>query len=391
MNKKFKSKLVAGLMTTSMIFSSAAAFAPVHADANSVTGGETKFNKYLVVNENATVPTVTFDFSITAGTPIPATSDTQEVKAGVGTPTITDPSFSSTDTNSLTKTVGDTGVTLNGQQKFVSKEVTVDFSNVTFTSTGIYRYVVSETAPNAAYTSKDSSKALDVYVTREAGTTNANGDLKVQAYVLHSDENATVKKDTADAKETGFQNTLNSHNLAFEKISKGNQRNLDDAFEFTLNITKALPSTTFTVVTSSTVDGTQGTTTLTTDDKGAKTQTVKLKSGERFEVIGLNDGAAYSVKEEANTLGYTLKEYTPAANTDTKTGENADKTGGTEIKLTDSTVADSNLTGDAGFSFTNEKQGTVPTGIIFAVAPFAVGAVVLAAFIIVKMRRTAKQ
>jgi hypothetical protein len=34
MNKNFKSKLVAGLMTTAMLFSSAAAFAPVHAADN---------------------------------------------------------------------------------------------------------------------------------------------------------------------------------------------------------------------------------------------------------------------------------------------------------------------------------------------------------------------
>lgn len=387
--KNFKSKLIAGVMTTAMVFSSAAAFAPVQADASSVMGDKTKFYKYLVINENATVPNVTFDFNITAGEAQNATAETQEVKAGIGTPTISDPSFSSDDNASLTKSVGDTGVLLNAQQKFVSKEVTVDFSNVKFTSTGIYRYIVSETAPNEAYKSKESSKALDVYVTRDAGTTSSNGDLKVQAYVLHSGINATVKKNTADSKETGFQNTLNSHNLAFEKISVGNQRNIDDVFEFTLKITKALPSTTFAVKTSSTVTGTKELTSLTTDEAGDITKKVSLKSGERFEVIGLNDGAAYSVKEEENNLGYTLKKYTPAENTDTKTNDGED--GEATITLTDSTVADTNLTKDAGFSFTNEKQGTVPTGIIFAVAPFAVGAVVLAAFIIVKMRRTAKQ
>lgn len=401
MNKNFKSKLVAGLMTTAMIFSSAAAFAPVHADSNSVTGGPTTFNKYLVINENATVPNVTFDFSIRPANKDEiktATSTTQAVVSAennsnvVGSPTITDPSFSSDDTGRLTNTVGDTGVSLVGQQKFVSKEVTVDFSNVTFKSTGIYRYIVSEAAPNEAYQSTDSSKALDVYVTRVDDTTSsANGDLKVQAYVLHSDETAPVKKDEADWKESGFQNTLNSHNLTFEKISIGNQRNLDDAFEFTLNITNALPSTTFTVKTTSTVDGTKEITSLKTDKAGAITQKVFLKSGERFEVIGLNHGAAYSVKEEANTLGYTLKKYTPTPGTDMKTNDGTDTEADIALNESTSTVSDSNLTKDAGFSFTNEKRGAVPTGIIFAVAPFAVGAVVLAAFIIVKMRRTAKQ
>ncbi|MGN1390627.1 MAG: hypothetical protein ACI4WQ_01455 [Sharpea porci] len=399
MNKNFKSKLVAGLMTTAMIFSSAAAFAPVHADSNSVAGGITTFYKYLVINENATVPNVTFDFSIRPAKNNEiktATPTTQEVVSAennpnvVGSPTITDPIFTSDDTKDATKEVTG-GITLNGQQKFVSKKVTVDFTGVTFKKTGIYRYIVSEAAPNKAYKATLDTKALDVYVTRNDATNPSNDDLIVKVYVLHEGTESEVKKDKADTKESGFENTLNSHNLAFGKITTGNQRNLDDAFNFTLSITKALPSTTFTVLTTSTVDGTKGLTNIKTDDQGAVTQKVSLKNGERFEVIGLNDGAAYSVKEEANTLGYTLKEYTPAKNTDTKTGETAYNVGGTDIQLTDSTVADSNLTGDAGFSFTNEKSGQVPTGIIFAVAPFAVGAVVLAAFIIVKMRRTAKQ
>ena len=78
MNKNFKSKLVAGLMTTAMIFSSAAAFAPVHAEDKTalVTGTETSvpgpkletgFKKFLKLKDGTIVPNVTFNFTISPG------------------------------------------------------------------------------------------------------------------------------------------------------------------------------------------------------------------------------------------------------------------------------------------------------------------------------------
>jgi hypothetical protein len=286
-----------------MIFSGAVpAFA--QATSTSVTGGTMSFNKYLIIPSNAVVPNTRFDFSISAGEAIPATGTTQQVKAGIeaNQVSISDPSFNKNDATSKN---APSDVTMPSGTKIATKAVSVDFSKVTFTTTGIYRYKVSETVENSAFAMTESSKALDVYVTRDD-----NGLLKVQAYVLHSiAKDATVKKNTADAKESGFVNTYNAHDLAFEKVTRGNQRNPNDEFSFTLNISRGLKNTTYAVGTTST--NAENPTSVTTDENGkASNITVYLKAGERFAVYGLNDGASYSVSEKSDSLGYDLKEIT---------------------------------------------------------------------------------
>lgn len=385
---RFMPKLAAAIVSAAMIFTTAVpAFAEETSTptgtTTSVTGGSMTFNKYLIIPKDANVPNTTFDFSIAAGTAISATSTTQEVKAGINATnvSITDPSFASSDS---TTTSAPDDVTMPTGTKIATKAVTVNFSNVTFTSTGIYRYIVTEKAKNSAFIITEASKALDVYVTRDDA-----GLLKIQAYVLHSIKTrATVLKDTADAKESGFVNTYNAHDLGFGKLSSGNQRNPDDEFSFTLSISNALKNNTFAVHTDST--NTKNPTSITTGDTGSQTVTVYLKAGQRFAVYGLNDGASYSVKENANDLGYTLTGATFAeGNYDTITNDGTESS--TAIALSNNTMADSNLTKNAEFTFTNTKQGTVPTGVIFAVAPFAIGAVAIAAFVILKVRKAAKQ
>lgn len=387
---RFMPKLAAAIVSAAMIFSGAVpAFAEdtspstTTGTSTSVTGGTMTFNKYLIIPTKANVPNTTFDFSIASGTAISATSTTQEVKAGTDAlnVNITDPSFKMGD---ATSTSAPADVSMPSGTKIATKTVTVDFSNVTYTSTGIYRYIVKETAENSAFKITEASKALDVYVTRDD-----NGLLKIQAYVLHSiKDRQVVQKDTADAKESGFVNTYNAHDLAFGKLSNGNQRNLNDEFSFTLTISNALKNNTFAVTTDST--NSKNPTSITTGNDGSQTVIVYLKASQRFVVYGLNDGASYSVKENANDLGYTLTAANFAeGNYDTVTNDNTDNS--STITLTDSTIADSDLTKNAEFTFTNTKSGTVPTGVIFAVAPFAIGAVAIAAFVILKVRKAAKQ
>lgn len=384
-------KIAAAIVSATMILSGAVpAFAtgettlPTGTSA-SVSGSEMSFKKYLIIPENANVPNTTFDFSIAAGDPISATNTTQEVKAGInaGNVSITDPSFANGDTTTKSSP---SDITMPTGTKIATKDVTVNFSNVTYTSTGIYRYIVTETAENSAFKITEASKALDVYVTRDDAK-----NLKIQAYVLHSiKDRKTVLKDTADAKESGFVNTYNAHDLGFGKKSTGNQRNIEDEFSFTLSISNALKNSTFAVYTDS--KNTKNPTSITTGDTGSQTVTVYLKAGQRFAVYGLNDGAAYTVKENANTLGYDLKGVTFAeGNYDTTTNDGTDASKAIELNKEDSSVSDSNLTKNAEFTFNNEKQGTVPTGVIFAVAPFAIGAVAIAAFVILKVRKAVKQ
>ena len=412
MNKNFKSKLVAGLMTTAMLFSSAAAFAPVHAALNESNGTDgykspkVSFKKYFVYSSDfIKSPSASFNFEIAPYAPQTdeSTTGTQNIYAGPNGATLTSKQI---DFNSNSKVYSnvDNGdlVALGAGKKYSKGLVEVNFENVTFTKPGIYRYKITETTNDERFTVDDSVKALDLYVVRD----NNNG-YHIQNYVMHNDENSTYDSNYVSSdnnnpngeltkgKSDGFVNTLISYNLAFEKSIAGNQADPNDKFKFTLNV-KTLPNTSFKInkdqisngineqltgINEVTNSDNSKTYVVTTDDKGEATvSNIIMKAGDRFAVYGLAKNASYSVKEEANTLGYSLNSITHAG---------ADKSG--TLNEATSTVTDDKLVDNADFAFVNTKTGGVPTGIIFAVAPFAVGAVVLAAFIIVKMRRTAKQ
>lgn len=402
MNKNFKSKLVAGLMTTAMIFSSAAAFAPVHAeDATQNDPSVLKFNEYLVTSNDLTkAPNVSFNFTLTVPTKATNTGTLtvnpgehlESVKMNGGTSGSTTVSFKDAEL----KTDGDDKVHKTVDQKFAAKEVAIDFSDVKWSNPGIYRYNITQSVPGNFAESfpvenNDNTKAIDVYVIRK----NDSNELVVNTIVMHSDETAGYTKDdngiiavvptnnqTTDVKVERFQNTYDSKVLGFDKKISGNQRSESDAFTFKINVANLIPGTTYNykVKPTSANTGVTSNIIVTDDTETSKEITISLYDGGSFELYGLNKHAKYTVTETDNK-GYTLSMGAWAD------GNTIDKTG----KLSGNAVSDGDLTGDARFGLINTKEGTVPTGIIFAVAPFAVGAVVLAAFIIVKMRRTAKQ
>lgn len=371
MIKNFKSKLIASVMTTAMVFSSAAAFAPVHA----VNGTTTQFKKYLKVEEGANVPTSSFAFTVKAGTAKAASDTTRQINAGLNPEKVK--VGQATFNKDSSKAESAPGVAADGKQIFVS-DVNVDFTDVDFLSAGIYRYLITENNPsNSYFTKDDATKVLDVYVSR-----NDQQALVIDGYVLHGDPDAAITTGTDltnKGKNTGFVNDYKSHDLEIVKKATGNQANPEDEFTYTLTIAGANPNTTLAVVTSSNDNDTKQNLETTT---GTITKTIKLKAGDSYKVVGLNEGASYTV-EETDKNHYELKSVEA-------TGDNVNKDN-TSVVKGDKTVADDSLTGNVKITFNNEKSGTVPTGIIFAVAPFAVGAFVLAAFIIVKMRRTAKQ
>ena len=238
MNKNFKSKLVAGLMTTAMIFSSAAAFAPVHAEDKTalVTGTETSvpgpkletgFKKFLKLKDGTIVPNVTFNFTISPGKAQTASKNadgkvTQAIKAGilpdneddqkamVGTATFT--SANSTNNNNTDAEANE--FSLDSGEAFAVAPVQLDFSKVTYTSAGIYRYIITEN-DNASFKAAGDvkSKALDVYVIKNTDTNK----LEVQSLVLHKYPERVVYSENTDTKEAGFLNEYNSHDLTFKK------------------------------------------------------------------------------------------------------------------------------------------------------------------------------
>lgn len=251
--------------------------------------------------------------------------------------------------------------------KYATKEVTVDFSNVSFNAPGIYRYVITETASSQSGITNDSAstRTLDVYVEYESNFTN----LKVSRYVLHAgDENPNTA-----TKSNGFTNTYDTNDLTLEKQVTGNQGDRDKYFEFTVLITDAVPDTVYTVnldnaEASPSVDGASKSNLETlTATGGTVNATYYLKDDQSITIQGLTSDTNYTINETS----YAADGYATSNTVDTVTSSDGNTTGERSMDGGDHTVV-----------FTNHKQGTVPTGILLETGPYILmGAVVVAALI----------
>lgn len=353
-----------------------AAYSPVNGD-NSLN-----FNKFLIVDTDANIPAITFTYSIAPGTAVAADGSKPAILAGVGTPTVGTASFTNGE-NADSAKQGTDDVTLNTGEKYAKKVVNVNFTGVSFDQPGIYRYVITENtnADNKAvsYDTQTNgiskTRYLDVYVEDDAGS------LKVSQYVLHETADVVDGAATeASDKSTGFVNKITSHSFTFGKEVTGNQGSKEKYFKFTLTINNAQASTTYTVdlrgadtdptKTDATVyDSMTNPATITTGSHGVVTEYFYLKDGQYITIKGLPEGFMYELSEIAEdytasngiTSGNSSRGVAhgdPVANT--TTGANADiKTG-----------------------FTNDRSGTVPTGVIVTVAPFVIGILLFGAAII---------
>ena len=427
MKKRF-SKLMAIAMVFALIFAFAAIPASAATTYTPVAGGTTTFSKYLIVDSDTHIPNVTFVFniaSIPTGTGKPATSNTVAVYAPVdagvtGTPTISNPAFTSDITNTPTydtiQSPADTGkLTLDTGKKYAAKTVTVDFSGVTFPEPGIYRYVVTEDAATGAYThdtqntgSTPLTRYLDVYVT---DSNDGNGTLAVSSYVLHK-ENGTVTANatsgsgdvaTAEAavedKSASYVNEYETKDLAFSKEVTGNQGSRDKYFKYTVTIDGLNASDTFTVdldnaeaaptTNNATSYDTMSNPASVTGSDLASGVDFYIRHGQSIKILGLPTTAEYNVVEEkedyTQTAGNTL-EAVAAQGTEGQSGYVAAKS-----------YNDSNsgtMATDKYVGYTNTRNGIIPTGVLLTVAPFAIGLLLfgaLAVFFVAKKKRRAEE
>lgn len=375
---------------------------PVSAVAPTATDGKITFNKYLVMDKEANVPNVTFEFTIAAGQPATYGEDgtiKTAVYAGImreNPPVIytgdTKPNdatkygkvtFAAGDkTTAITPVAPEAEVT----QKKAMEELTVDFSGVTFLAPGIYRYVITETNGGASGITYDNSRTLDVYVQYEEEVPVEGGEpvltdnLEVAYYVLHNDEsnpNTAIKSD-------GFTNTYATYDLTLKKEVEGNQGDRDKYFMFTVNISNAVPGTVYSVVLPSEDNYTGNTQrSLTVDENGKVVDAIfYLKNDQSIVIQGLTKDTKYTIEEKSYSddgysTSYTVQVGDPPASTPSEALTTVEKTMGT---------------GDNIVTFTNHKQGTVPTGILLETAPYLIlGAVVVAGLVVLfatRRRRT---
>lgn len=372
---------------------------PVSAANTPVTGGTFDFNKYLVMNANANVPNVEFTFTIDAGEPVNAGNGQQKIYAGivqntgetVTAPTVTEANFSyNTDNDNTANGLPSDTTTTTQNKKYATKEVTVDFSGISFTAPGIYRYIITETASTASYIQNDTAtdRTLDVYVQyknngSEDEPNYSDTELVVSNYVLH--EGLEDPAAQGEEKSDGFTNTYTTYDLTLTKSVTGNQGDRDKYFAFTVEITGAVEGTVYTVDLSRaeekpTVDGVQQTNSnsLTATD-GSVTATYYLKHNQSIKIQGLTEDTKYTISETS----YSADGYTTTYKIDN----------GTEV-TSNATPSENNAMGTANHTvtFTNFKSGTVPTGILLETAPYLIlGAVVVAGLVVLfatRRRRT---
>lgn len=360
----------------------------------------TTFDKFLVMDKQANVPNATFTYAVTAGNAkaYDVAGKKFQVLAGVDSDKITMAGVGAADAaaNSIVFKQGDGSDThdttkdayvkdLAAGKKYALKTATLDFSAVQFTEPGVYRYIITEDGTNQGITNDaDLTRVLDVYVNDASADVDGTftKKLTIAGYVLHSNvddepdvsagENFGSTGAYTDKKSKGFTNSYDTSDLTLRKQVTGNQASRDKYFEFTLNIAAAQPNTKYDVViddadatskaNAATIDANAGqtnVTSITTDGAGKATQKFYLQHGQQITIQGLAKDTTYTVTE--NT-----EDYKSTANT--KDTPVVDTKADTEAAPVDGTIVSTDLT----TGFLNTRDGVIPTGVIMAVAPFAV-------------------
>ena len=123
--------------------------------------------------------------------------------------------------------------------------------------------------------------------------------------------------------------------------------------------------------------GKKNPTSITADDEGKATATFYLQNGQSIKILGLAEGTAYEIEE-------TPEDYVASARITGDTERTADSS---DVALADNKVFDTELTEDTTVAFTNDRQGTIPTGVILSVAaPVAIGVAVLGGIVFLFIR-----
>lgn len=360
----------------------------------------TTFDKFLVMDKQANVPNATFTYAVTAGNAkaYDVAGKKFQVLAGVDSDKITMAGVGAADAaaNSIVFKQGDGSDThdttkdayvkdLAAGKKYALKTATLDFSAVQFTEPGVYRYIITEDGTNQGVTNDaDLTRVLDVYVNDASAEVDGvfTKKLTIAGYVLHSNvddepdvaagENFGSTGAYTDKKSQGFTNSYDTSDLTLRKQVTGNQASRDKYFEFTLNIDKAQPNTKYDVVideadatskaNAATIEANAGktnVTSITTDGDGKATQKFYLQHGQQVTVQGLAKDTTYAVTE--NTEDYKSTANTAAAPV-------VEIKADTDSAEVNGTIASKDLT----TGYLNTRDGVIPTGVIMAVAPFAV-------------------
>lgn len=307
-----------------------------------------QFQKVLEMQNapGASVPNVTYTYTIAPGSGIGATANSPEVKAGVGRPSI----------SNVTYTKGDT-IT----QNEVSKNVSITFPEGTFTAPGIYRYVITESAnTNTDIDDVDgNTRYLDVYVVNDT-----DGGYKIDATVFtETAVTPTFDKDTKQptygGKNSDITDAYTTYELSLDKVVEGNMGNKNQLFDFTINFSGPA-NTSFTF----------GDQQVDLDAQGNGSVNLQLADSTAIaEIKGIPSTVSYTVAQNVSSSeGYdttfAVKRGTGASQSIAK-----DTAASTSEKVT--ATSQTMTKADNAVVVTNAKRTVSPTGIMLSVTPYA--------------------
>ena len=139
-------------------------------------------------------------------------------------------------------------------------------------------------------------------------------------------------------KSKGYVNTYLTYSLTFENDVTGNQASNNQYFKYTVNLTGTVDGDYKVNLTGAETNNVDGDKT----NPATITADFYMKNGQTIIIEELPKGTSYTVTQET-VEGYNNTEPT-------KTGT---------------------ISNDVVLTFTNTKEGTVPTGVMLVVAPFA--------------------
>ena len=340
----FTDNVVTAAASLVMLATCAVTAMPAHAANMAINGpSEVSIKSYLVIGKDANMPDATFTYDVLAGPDQDADANTGKgrIEAGI-TPdavTVTDAVFTAGEqATSGTVNAGGT-IAPSDDYKYAVKEIKANFSGVSFTQPGVYRYIIKDVTTDVApgVTCDTHEYYVDIEVRSDDAGILSIGDIGVN---------------DGTSKVTAFVNTFTSASLTLTKNVTGNQGDRNKYFEFEVKLENAPVNSIYTVTYPAADNHSSNTGNMTVGEDGTVTKTVYLKDDQSITINGLTANTKYTIAE----TDYSAEGYTTT--NDVGTGA----TTGQKTMTTDA----------ASVTFTNNKEGTVPTGILLDVAPYIV-------------------
>ena len=341
---------------------------------------------YNPAGSTVNAPSITYYYEIAPGSAGKVITDSEDISAT----TVAGPT-GATITASITwdaETPADQMTTSSGGTAN-TKEITVDFSAVTFPAAGVYRYVITETADYAntgVVNGNDHTRYLDVYVKNSENV----GTYEIYGYVCFKhDNNIDGSADAADAnqaakavKTEGFvanndeQDALTTdkyytYNLTVSKTLVNdtgmNSHQFPFGIAFTGTETGVLPIISGTAETKPTWSAKGAMSSFdTTVDEGA---TLKIANGKSVTITGIPVGTAVSIVEKNDVTGTTYAVTSAGADTNITTAELV-ASGSSTTGTIDVAAQIAGTEADKTVAVTNTLALISPTGVVLRVAPY---------------------